>query len=252
MFNPFLICRKEYYNMIKPPPICVALDYTDENPALAMVHKLKTEVMYYKIGLQLYISAGPKIIQEIKDMGSSVFLDLKFHDIPAQVEKACYAAARLGADLLTIHAFGGMEMMKAAKSGLVQGARDNHIESCPLLIAVTILTSLSTTVLQKELKISLTAKDAALHLAKLAKESNCDGMVCSAKEVQSIRKQVGDNFFLITPGIRLPEDLHQDQKRIATPKDALNAGSNLLVIGRPITASDDPLATVQRIKDSLS
>jgi orotidine-5'-phosphate decarboxylase len=216
------------------PKIIVALDYPDPESALQLVKQLTPELCRLKIGKELFTAAGPRLIETVQDKGFEVFLDLKFHDIPNTVAKACEAAARLGVWMVNVHALGGKKMMQAACEAVAK------FDTPPRLIAVTILTSMDEQDIA-EVGLSGSPEENVISLARLAKNSGLDGVVCSPKEVNQLRQQLGDEFCLVTPGVRPQGASQDDQKRTMTPKQALQSGASYLVIGRPITKADDPL-----------
>lgn len=222
------------------PKIIVALDYADAKSALDLVQKLDPTLCRLKVGKELFTTAGPQLVEKLTRSDFGVFLDLKFHDIPNTVAKACTAASNLGVWMLNVHASGGLEMMQAAKHAVDQTAGK------PLLIAVTVLTSMNQEGLSKiGIKTDLTTH--VVNLAKLTQQAGLDGVVCSALETPILREQLGKEFCLVTPGIRPTNVNHDDQSRVVTPADALNMGSSYLVIGRPITQAADPLKALQAI-----
>jgi orotidine-5'-phosphate decarboxylase len=216
------------------PKIIVALDYPDAEQALLLVNQLTPDLCRLKIGKELFTSAGPQLIETVQDKGFQVFLDLKFHDIPNTVAKACEAAARLGVWMVNVHALGGKKMMQAAREAV------DKFEQRPRLIAVTILTSMDEQDIS-EVGLHGAPGDNVMSLARLAKDSGIDGVVCSPKEVAQLRQQLAGDFLLVTPGVRPQGASQDDQKRTMTPKQALQSGASYLVIGRPITKADDPL-----------
>jgi len=224
--------------------VIVPLDFAGAEPALALAARLDPNLCRVKVGKELFVAAGPAVVQQLQDRGFEVFLDLKFHDIPNTVAGACRSAARLGVWMVDVHASGGEAMMRAAREAIDAAARP------PLLIAVTILTSLS----QAELpRIGLrgSVQDNVQHLAALAHECGLDGVVCSAQEAPALRAMAGDAFRLVTPGIRLPDSAADDQSRVVTPREAVRLGADYLVIGRPITQARDPVAALESIRQSL-
>ncbi|MGX8883260.1 orotidine-5'-phosphate decarboxylase [Methylovorus sp. SPW-M1] len=227
------------------PKIVVALDYADAPSALALANQLDPSQCRLKVGKELFTATGPQLVETLVDKGYGVFLDLKFHDIPNTVAKACEAAARLGVWMLNVHASGGQPMMEAAKEGV---AKSGHQ---PLLIAVTILTSMDQQVMQS-LGIPGTLQDQVLRLARLTQAAGLDGVVCSAQEAPVLRSTLGENFCLVTPGIRPRNASMDDQSRVVTPADALRQGSSYLVIGRPITRAADPLQALRDINHEIS
>lgn len=226
--------------------IIVALDFAEQNSALKLINQLDPSLCKLKVGKELFTTAGPQFVEQLVDKGFPVFLDLKFHDIPNTVKKACQAASNLGVWMLNVHATGGSDMMKAALEGV------NNSQFNPLLIAVTVLTSMSQENLT-ELGISRALDEQVIHLAKLTQTSGLNGVVCSAMEAVQLRKTVNDDdFLLVTPGIRPSTASQDDQTRIMTPEKALENGANYLVIGRPITQAKDPLATLQNINADIA
>ena len=226
------------------PKVLVALDYPDEQSALLMVDKLAPELCRLKVGKEMFTHLGPAFVEKLQARGFDVFLDLKYHDIPNTVAKACEAAAQLGVWMINVHALGGRRMMAAAAEAVAKQAHQ------PKLIAVTILTSMSDSDLQ-EIGINKSAGDMAVNLAGLAKDSGLDGVVCSAMEASSMREKLGKDFLLVTPGIRPAGSAQDDQRRIMTPVDAIKAGSSYLVIGRPVTQSDDPVGLLRTINSEI-
>jgi orotidine-5'-phosphate decarboxylase len=226
-------------------PIVVALDYSSVDAALAMAKLLDPARCRVKVGKELFTSAGPLVIEQLQQLGFEVFLDLKFHDIPNTCAKAVAAAADLGVWMVNVHASGGRRMMEAARNELDKRA------SRPFLIGVTVLTSMDSVDLV-ELGLSVTPEEHVVRLATLAQSSGLDGVVCSANELAVIRQHCGDDFKTVTPGIRPSWSDNQDQKRVMTPEQAVAAGVDYMVVGRPITQSEDPAASCQRILDSLA
>jgi orotidine-5'-phosphate decarboxylase len=230
--------------------VIVALDVPTEQEAIALVDRV-SEVSFWKVGLELFISAGPSILTALKARQKQIFLDLKLHDIPNTMAGACRAAAQYGVDLLTVHAPAGKIALEAARAAAQAGAAETDF-SPPALIAVTLLTSISSRSLAFELKVPLELPDYALQMALLAQESGLAGAVCSPQEATQLRRTCGDDFLLVCPGVRPTWAEAGDQKRSLTPSAALQAGADYLVIGRPITAADDPAAAFRRICDELS
>lgn len=218
--------------------IIVALDYSSEAQAVEFVNKVSPELCKLKVGKELFTAAGPQFVEKIVSKGFDVFLDLKFHDIPNTVMKACQAVAELGVWMTNVHAMGGQTMMQAAKEGV------SH--SSTKLIAVTVLTSMGQDDL-KQIGIQVEVTQQVVNLAQLTKQSGLDGVVCSAKEVSLLRQNLSEDFLLVTPGIRPAGSATGDQKRVMTPAEAIKAGSSYLVIGRPITQSDSPVKTLEAI-----
>ncbi len=229
---------------IVDPKIVVALDFAEAKQALDFTKQLDPKLCRVKVGKELFTAAGPKLVEALIDQGHSVFLDLKFHDIPTTVSKACEAASRLGVWMLNVHASGGLAMMEEAKSGVV---RSGHH---PLLIAVTVLTSMNQVMLN-QVGVARDLTDQVLNLAQLTKEAGLDGVVCSAAEASMLRVQLGSNFCLVTPGIRPINASLDDQSRAVTPEHAIKLGSDYLVIGRPITKAKNPLKVLEEISQSI-
>jgi len=224
--------------------VIVPLDVPDADSALALASRLDAKLCRVKVGKELFVAAGPDIVGRLQERGFEVFLDLKFHDIPNTVEGACRAAARLGVWMMNVHASGGAVMMRAAREAIEGVARP------PLLIAVTVLTSLRDADMQA-VGFSGGVVESVDRLARLTRECGLDGVVCSAQEATRIRDAVGSDFVLVTPGIRLPNAVADDQARVVTPAEAVRLGAHYLVIGRPITQSPDPAATLESIRQSL-
>lgn len=228
------------------PKVVVALDFDNKQDALSFVDKIEPTDARLKVGKEMFTHFGPEFVKTLTGKGFDVFLDLKFHDIPNTVAKAVTAAADLGVWMVNVHASGGSQMMTKAKQAL-----DNYGDNAPLLIAVTVLTSMSEVDL-RGLGISKTPAEQVNFLAKLAKESGLDGVVCSAMEAEQLKLSLGKEFKLITPGIRPAGFAKDDQQRIMTPEQAINVGVDYLVIGRPITKAADPQLVLQQINRSIS
>ena len=231
-------------------PIILALDVPSAEQALHLVKLLHPVVGAFKVGKELYVSAGPDIVRSIRATGANVFLDLKFHDIPNTVAKAIDASTRLDVQMLTIHACGGSSMMKAAEEAAQNTARSLN-RPPPLILGVTVLTSMDASQFS-ELGIHGSIESQVGRLANLAVTAGLRGLVCSPLEIDLLRKQIPDHIQLITPGIRPATSELGDQKRVMTPADALRAGATWLVIGRPIYDSSDPVAAAKSILKSLS
>jgi orotidine-5'-phosphate decarboxylase len=225
--------------------LAVALDFESRESIRSFAHRLSPEAGVMKIGLQAFVSFGPDLVREVVAGGASVFLDLKLHDIPNTVAGAAAAAARTGASIVNVHAQGGREMMRKGADAAREAAAGASLPA-PRIIAVTVLTSLDAAGLA-ETGVAGAPREAALRLAMLAKEAGLDGVVCSPEEVAAIRAACGDGFFLVVPGIRPAGSAAGDQKRIATPAAAIADGADLLVVGRPITGAEDPVAAAQAI-----
>ncbi|MEA5579371.1 orotidine-5'-phosphate decarboxylase [Anabaena sp. UHCC 0451] len=230
--------------------IIVPLDVPDLASAIALVDKLP-QVTFWKVGLELFTSTGPGILDVLKSRQKRIFLDLKFHDIPNTVAGACRAAAGYGVDLLTIHATCGKDCLTAAAEAVQVGAEKAGTKP-PNLIAITVLTSISTRDLAFDLKIPLELPEFALEMALLAKNAGLNGAVCSPQEVTQLRESCGKDFLLVCPGVRPSWAEKGDQKRSLTPSQAIQAGADFLVIGRPITAASDPQLAWQQIVEELN
>ena len=232
--------------MKQDSPIVVALDYQSSDQALAMANQLDPSRCRLKVGKELFTAAGPQLVEQLQKQGFEIFLDLKFHDIPNTVAKAVLAAARMGVWMVNVHASGGAEMMQTTRSALRE--KGGHQ---PLLIAVTVLTSMDAQGL-KATGINQLPAERVLSLAQLSQASGFDGVVCSAQESQLLKSNLGDDFKLITPGIRPHFSAVGDQKRIMTPAQAMQAGSDYLVIGRPITQAQNPMDALALIEKELA
>jgi orotidine-5'-phosphate decarboxylase len=225
--------------------VIVALDFPDVAAALALFSRLHPDQCRLKVGFELFTVAGPALVEQLVAKGFDVFLDLKFHDIPNTVASACAAAARLGVWMLNVHALGGRRMLTAAREAVEKSPRR------PVLIGVTVLTSHSRDDLE-DIGLAVTPGEQVLRLAALVKDSGLDGVVCSAQEATRLRTEHGPGFCLVTPGIRPAGSARGDQERIVTPVEALRAGSDYLVIGRPVTQAADPLAVLAAINQELA
>ena len=231
--------------MIDDPKIIVALDYADATSARDLARKLDPALCKLKVGKELFTASGPALVEELVARGFEVFLDLKFHDIPNTVAKACEAAARLGVWMLNVHASGGEAMMQAAREGV---DRSGHK---PFLTAVTVLTSMDQLALN-QVGVPGRLQDQVLNLARLSQQAGLDGVVCSAMEALELRNALGNSFLLVTPGIRPANSNRNDQTRVVTPALALSFGASYLVIGRPITQASQPLAALEAINQEIS
>lgn len=226
-------------------PVIVALDFANEYDTLAFVRRLSPELCQLKIGKELFTATGRSLVEKLIQQGFKLFLDLKYHDIPNTVAQACKVAADMGVWLVDMHSSGGRRMMEAAADAV---ANYHHR---PQLIGVTVLTSMEQGDL-RELGFTQTPEELVLAWAALAKDSGLDGVVCSAHEAQALRQSLGNEFLLVTPGIRLDvAGNNDDQRRIMTPQQALAAGSSYLVMGRPITQAADPVAVLQQINHGV-
>lgn len=229
--------------------IIVALDFADANSTFALVEKLDPSLCKLKVGKELFTSSGPQLVEALVNKGFDVFLDLKFHDIPNTVSKACEAASKLGVWMLNVHASGGLAMMQAAREGV---ARSGH---SPLLIAVTVLTSMDQATLN-QLGVAGSLQEHVLRLATLTKQAGLHGVVCSAQEAEILKQVLGKDFYLVTPGIRPSANISSvnadDQSRVVSPSQAIINGSNYLVIGRPITQAADPMSVLNALQSDLA
>ncbi|HIZ78078.1 MAG TPA: orotidine-5'-phosphate decarboxylase [Firmicutes bacterium] len=230
--------------------IIVALDVPTKEEALAIVEELGDAVGAYKIGMQLYNAVGPEILDEVAKRNGKVFLDLKFHDIPNTVASAARTVANLGVFMFNVHASGGYTMMAEAVKALKEESEQLGVEK-PLLIAVTVLTSMSEEEMQKEVGVSRSIGEQVVALAKMAKEAGMDGVVASPLEIEMIREACGPDFLIVTPGIRPRDAALGDQKRVKTPGEAVRDGADYLVIGRPITKASDRMTAVKDIVSEI-
>lgn len=222
--------------------VIIALDTPNEKRALELVRLLKDKVSTFKVGLELFCFNGPDIVKKINDQGCKVFLDLKFHDISNTVAGAARAAANTDAFMFNVHASGGREMMRKAREAVASAGTPNK----PIILGVTVLTSLD----EKDLNavnIDKTPLEQVITLAKLAKDSDLDGVVASPKEITAIREAVGQDFLIVTPGVRPSWATVGDQKRVMTPREALDAGADYIVVGRPVTAAEDPVKALDEL-----
>jgi len=222
------------------PKIIVALDFPTSIQAMNFVDRLDPSLCKLKVGFELFVAEGPAFVEVLVGKGYDVFLDLKFHDIPNTVASACKVASRLGVWMINVHAFGGQRMMEAAKAAIAQESKP------PRLIAVTVLTSMDDEDI-RSIQVPVSAREQALHLSQLARQSGLDGVVCSAQEVEDMKRLNGAHFLAVTPGIRPKGSAQGDQKRIVTPEDAFAMGADYLVMGRPITGSEDPAGVLQQL-----
>jgi orotidine-5'-phosphate decarboxylase len=225
--------------------LIVALDVPNAPEARRIVAAIGDSAQIYKVGKQLFTAEGPQVVRDLVASGRDVFLDLKYHDIPNTVAKAVRQATQLGVRMLTVHASGGLRMLRAAVEAAGAGTKQ------PLILAVTVLTSLNDEDLQ-EIGFPCSVVDQALRLAALARTAGCRGVVTSAREVREIRRELGPGFTIVTPGIRPAGAAQQDQERSASPTEAITGGASHIVVGRPITAAPDPSAAARRILDEIT
>jgi orotidine-5'-phosphate decarboxylase len=226
--------------------LIVALDVAGATQARQIVQAIGEAATTYKIGKQLFTAEGPQVVRDLVASGRKVFLDLKYHDIPTTVAGAVRSAAELGVSMLTVHASGGSKMLKAA----VEAASQSSTKAKPMVLAVTVLTSLSDSDLQ-ELGIAGDVLSQVLRLGALARAAGCGGLVASAQEARELRKALGEGFAIVTPGVRPAGASAGDQARVVTPKDAIAAGATYLVVGRPILEAPDPAKAAQQIADEI-
>ena len=227
------------------PRVIVALDFADIGPARELVRRIDPSLCRLKVGKEMYTRYGPHFVAELTKAGFDVFLDLKFHDIPTTVAAACAAAADLGVWMVNVHASGGRKMMEAARDRLAVSS--HH----PLLIAVTVLTSMSQADVE-EIGFAGTPEANVLRLAALTRDAGLDGVVCSPREAAGIRSALGPGFLLVTPGVRPASAALDDQQRVMTPADAIAAGADYLVIGRPVTQSPDPVGVLRDLAAQIT
>lgn len=226
--------------------IILALDVADQDHALDIIAKFSDYITIFKVGLELFTISGPAIIDEIHKRGKKVFLDLKFHDIPNTASKAALAATRLGVYMFNMHASGGLEMMRRCRETVVEACLRQNLKR-PIILGVTVLTSLSREILRDELGVQYGLRTHVRHLSGLALKAGLDGVVASAGEVELIRNHCGEGFIIVTPGIRPSWTPPDDQKRTLTPREAIREGSDYLVIGRAILKQPDPLKALELI-----
>ena len=225
--------------------VIVALDYAKAQPALDFAARVEPKLCKLKVGKELFVAEGPRLVEQLVNRGFDVFLDLKFHDIPNTVAQACKTAASLGVWLTNVHASGGLKMMAAAREAL------EGLSKRPKLIAVTVLTSMDAEQLHA-IGIPTSPRDQVSRLAQLTKDAGLDGVVCSAQEAAMLRYELGKDFMLVTPGIRPAGSSTDDQSRIMTPAQAVEAGADYLVIGRPITQAAEPIAVLNAINQEIA
>ena len=226
-------------------PVIVALDFSDSRQTLGFVEQLDPKLCRVKVGFELFVSSGPDLVRNLVAQGFDIFLDLKFHDIPNTVAAACAAASELGVWMLNIHATGGRTMMEVAKQAV------SNTQNRPNIIGVSVLTSLADDDLKK-IGISRSVTEQVQELASLAKAAGLDGVVCSGQEASILRASLGEDFLLVTPGIRPRGYGSDDQKRIMDPVEAVKAGANYLVIGRPITQASRPMEVLRAVNDQIA
>jgi orotidine-5'-phosphate decarboxylase len=241
--DPLLISYKQ--------KLMLALDVDSREKAEEWVHRLKTHVGYFKVGLQLFTKEGPELVRSIRARGGRIFLDVKYHDIPNTVAKACEAAVSLNIDFVNVHALGGKAMLKAAADSIAETSARMRLPK-PRLLAVTVLTSHDARSLGQEVGLKGRPAAEVRRLALMAKAAGCDGVVCSPQEIRLVREACGPGFTIVTPGVRQAGADKQDQKRTLTAGEALAAGADFLVVGRPITGAADPLAAVRLLAEDMA
>ncbi|MBD3185041.1 orotidine-5'-phosphate decarboxylase [Candidatus Poribacteria bacterium] len=230
--------------------IILALDVPGLNDARKLINQLEKTGIAFKIGFQLFTNSGPKSIRTVKDSGSRLFLDLKFHDIPNTVTRAAEVVTEMGVDMFNVHVSGGMEMMKAAVKGAESKSEELGIRK-PFVIGVTMLTSIDQKLFDQVYEGKTKLSNQVLHMAKLAQDAGLDGVVASPQEIEMIRSACGDEFIIVTPGVRPEWSSKDDQKRTMTPSEAISRGASYLVIGRPIRKAHDPAEALNKIIQSL-
>ncbi|HEX9138104.1 MAG TPA: orotidine-5'-phosphate decarboxylase [Nitrospirota bacterium] len=231
--------------------LVLALDIDSDREALEIVAELRDDIGMFKVGHQLFTAYGPDIVRKITGMGGRVFLDLKYHDIPHTVAKASAEAVKLGVSIFNVHALGGLDMMKATAESTRETA-EKHGVPMPIVLAVTVLTSMDEKSLHRELKIARSIQREVSHLARLAQRAGLHGVVASPQEVKMLRRTVRGKFVILTPGVRPAWASKDDQKRIMTPAEAISAGADYLVVGRPVLKAEDRKAAVKNILDEIN
>jgi orotidine-5'-phosphate decarboxylase len=231
--------------------LVLALDLDDDREALDLVSEVKELVGMFKVGHQLFTTYGPDIVRRIIGMGSRVFLDLKYHDIPNTVAKASAEAVKLGVSILNVHALGGLDMMRAASESVRETAEKRNLPR-PLVLAVTVLTSMDEQSLRKELKITRSLQREVSHLARLAQRAGMQGVVASPQEIKMLRRSIRGDFVILTPGVRPAWAGKDDQQRVMTPGEAVAAGADYIVVGRPVLKASDRIGAVKQILDEIS
>lgn len=236
--------------LIAKDRLVLALDVASDTEALGIVTELKDAVGMFKVGHQLFTAYGPDIVRRIIGMGGRVFLDLKYHDIPHTVAMASAEAVKLGVSIFNVHALGGLDMMRAAAESAREAAQKLD-QPCPLVLAVTVLTSMDEKDLRKELKITRSLQREVAHLARLAQRAGMHGVVASPREIKMLRRAVRGEFVILTPGVRPSWAAQDDQKRVMTPREAVAAGADYLVVGRPVLKAPDRKGAVAKILEEI-
>lgn len=232
------------------PEIIVALDFDNIDSARKIVEAAGDAVTWYKVGLELFVADGQRVIEYLKNKNKHIFLDLKFHDIPNTVTNAVMASLKYETDMVNMHTQGGPEMMRSTVEKINEHCFKNNVQR-PLLIGVTLLTSLDENYLSLMRLGFGSSRDYVLHLAEVARQSGLDGVVSSAQETPFIKDKIGKHFITVTPGIRPAEASVDDQKRVVTPKDAKDMGTDFIVIGRPVTKAEDPKSAALKIREEM-
>jgi len=230
--------------------LILGLDVDDAAEAYNLIDKLSPHIKYFKVGLQLITKDGPRLIMTLKRKGVKVFYDAKFYDIPQTVYNACYEAARFGVNMVNVHAAGGPKMISYAREAIEAGAAKMQLER-PALLAVTVLTSFENRDMKNIWKTRMKVKDMVLHFARMAKKAGADGVVCSPHEIKTIKKELGRDFIVVTPGVRVGKIEKDDQKRIMTPYDAIKNGADYIVVARPILQAEDKLDMIEKIMKQI-
>jgi len=230
--------------------LILGLDLDDAAEAYSLIDKLSPHIKYFKVGLQLITKDGPRMVMTLKRKGLKIFYDAKFYDIPQTVYNACYEAARFGVNMVNVHASGGPKMISYAREAVEAGASKMQLER-PKLLAVTVLTSFENKDMKNVWKTRLPVKEMALHLAKMAKKAGADGVVCSPHEIKTIKKELGEDFIVVTPGVRVGKVEKDDQKRVKTPYDAIKDGADYIVVARPILQAEDKLDMIEKIMKQI-
>jgi orotidine-5'-phosphate decarboxylase len=231
--------------------LTIALDVDNDREALEIVAELRDSVGVFKVGHQLFTAYGPDIVRRIIGMGGRVFLDLKYHDIPNTVAKAAAEAVKLGVSMFNVHSLGGLDMMKAAAESAKETAKKLNLPM-PVVLAVTILTSMDEKSMRKELKITRSLQREVIHLARLARRAGVHGVVASPQEIKTLRRAVRGEFIILTPGVRPLWADKDDQKRVMTPGEAVKAGADYIVVGRPVLTAGDRKAAVEKILEEMN
>jgi len=224
--------------------IILALDTSDPDYALELVDRFSEEISIFKVGLELFTSGGPQVVEKIVKKGKKVFLDLKLHDIPTTVARTAQVLTRMGVFMLNLHTSGGVEMMRHTRDAVIETCLKENLER-PRLIGVTVLTSITSEVLKNELCILHSTRTHVKHLSRLALNAGLDGVVASGQEIETIKNSCGKNFLVVVPGIRLSWNPSDDQKRTITPKEAFRAGADYIILGRGIMREEDPLKALR-------